>query len=1147
MTMLKKIQIPTITEKDNQLLWGGVLGASRGLYIAELAKQYQGPILVITSSIHQAESLGTEIDFFYGEKVVDFFSDWETLPYDHFSPHQDITSSRLALLAKLPQQARGITVANISTVMHNLMPSTYLTAHSLIIKVGDELNRESMLRNLTQNGYRNVGQVMEHGEFSVRGSIIDLFPMGSTVPYRIEFFDNQIDTIRSFQPDEQRSLEKLEQVYLLPAREFPLNEQGIEQFRSNFREHFSGNASETPLYQQVSQGEASPGLEYYLPLFYPSTSTFFDYLPENTLIILEADSKEKADIFWQEVQHRYEQLRHDRLRPLCEPKELFTSPDQLFSLIKEKTKLKLVPETIGRVNFKTSTQPDVTVDHRAKEPFKNLTHYLESQENINRVLLCAESTGRRETLIELLNTIRYKPKVFKTWQDFLNDSSPLGIITAPLLEGVELTEINVSLICESQLFGKPTYQRGYQKTKALDPSMMIRNLTELQIGAPVVHLNHGIGRYLGLKTIETDQVEAEYLMLEYANADKIYVPVGSLNLISRYTGADSEHAPLQKLGSKQWDKIKSKAAEQIRDVAAELLDVYSRREAAKGFSFKIDQQELQTFAQGFPFEETPDQLRAIEEVIADMQSEHCMDRLVCGDVGFGKTEVAMRAAFVATQNNKQVAVLVPTTLLANQHLQNFQDRFSELPIKVSGLSRFTAGKEQAITLGELATGKLDIVIGTHKLLAETIKFKDLGLLIIDEEQRFGVRQKEKIKALRAQVDILTLTATPIPRTLNMALAGTRNLSIIATPPARRLSVKTFIHEESKSLIREAILREAMRGGQVYFLHNDVATIQAQKEQLKTIVPEARIEVAHGQMPERQLEKIMSDFYHQRFNVLVSTTIIESGIDIQSANTIIINRADRFGLAQLHQLRGRVGRSHHQAYAYLITPPVKGMTKDAVKRLEAIAHLGDLGIGFSLATYDLEIRGAGELLGEEQSGQMHAIGFSLYMEMLEEAVAALKSGKDPALLKPLKSEIEVDLNISALLPQDYVGDVQLRLSLYKRLANCGNIQEMQHLKEELIDRFGLLPEPAQNLFALTLLKHEAQKLGINKIEITSKYGYLHFNEKPNINPEKLILLIQKQPKNYQLQGSSKLRFCAISPNAQERITHINTLINLIKYP
>ncbi len=957
-----------------------------------------------------------------------------------------------------------------------------------------------------------VNQVFEHGEFAIRGAILDIFPMGSPFPYRIELFDEKIETIRRFDPETQSSVEKITQIRLFPAREYPLTEDGINQFRQTWRAQFTGNPKESPIYEQISEGMPATGAEYYLPLFFPKLETFFDFLPTHCQIVCTDFLPKVADKFWQEVDVRYEQLRHDIHRPLCPPETVFLAPHEIFAAMKNFPQIQchteLLAEKAGHYNFATSVPPSLNVDHKAKNPLNKLQNFL--QQNSERILFCAETTGRREILLELLTEIDLHPEIFASWQAFLNSKSIYGICVAPLDFGLWLQEPALALICESQLFGEQVQQRRLRKQTQQDPATMIRNLTELQIGAPVVHIEHGVGRYLGLEQMSAGGQQGEYLKLEYAGGDKIYVPVTSLHQISRYTGADADHAPLQRLGTKQWQTIKRKTAEQVRDVAAELLDIYSRRQASPGHTFKSPDHNFLQFRRAFAFEETPDQTRAINEVINDMTAPRSMDRLICGDVGFGKTEVAMQAAFLAVQDGKQVAVLVPTTLLAEQHLHSFRDRFADWPIQIAAFSRMQSAKDQKAAVARLAEGKIDIAIGTHKLLAENIRFKDLGLLIIDEEHRFGVRQKERVKALRAHVDILTLTATPIPRTLNMALAGTRDLSIIATPPARRLSIKTFIYEYEPSIIREAVLREAMRGGQLYFLHNEVDTIVAMAEKLQNIVPEARIGIAHGQMPERQLEKVMTDFYHQRFNVLVCTTIIESGIDIPTANTILINRADRFGLAQLHQLRGRVGRSHHQAYAYLLVPAGQKLNADAEKRLTAISQLEDLGAGFQLATHDLEIRGAGEFLGEEQSGHIHAVGFSLYMELLEAAVKALKSGQEPTLELSESQGPEINLHLSAFVPENYLPDVSVRLTLYKRLANCETEQEMNELKIEMIDRFGLLPEVTQQLFNITRLKLLVAPLGITKVEVTDEYGYLHFDEKPKINLQKLVLTDSEVP-------------------------------------
>lgn len=855
-----------------------------------------------------------------------------------------------------------------------------------------------------------------------------------------------------------------------------------------------------------------------------------------------------ADKFWSEVNNRYHQLRYDISRPLCEPAAIFLAPNEVFAGMKKFPQIichpELLAEKAGYFNFGVHQPPALAIDHKAKKPLQKLQEFLNAHSE-NRLLFCAETTGRREILLELLNEIHLQSETVASWEDFLNGEAKCGICVAPLDSGLWLDDPSLLLICESQLFGEQVQQRRLRKTARQDPALMIRNLTELKIGAPVVHIDHGVGRYLGLEQMSAGGQQGEYLKLEYAGSDKIYVPVTDLHRISRYTGADAEGAPLQRLGTKQWQTIKRKTAEQVRDVAAELLDIYSRRQSAPGHPFKAPDHQFLQFRSAFPFEETPDQTKAIDEVIADMTAPRSMDRLVCGDVGFGKTEVAMQAAFLAVQDGKQVAVLVPTTLLAEQHLHSFRDRFADWPVNITAFSRMQTAKDQKEAITRLASGKIDIAIGTHKLLSENIRFKDLGLLIVDEEHRFGVRQKERIKAMRAHVDILTLTATPIPRTLNMALAGTRDLSIIATPPAKRLSIKTFVYEYAADIIREAVLRESMRGGQLYFLHNEVDTIEAMRTKLQSIVPEARIGVAHGQMHERQLEKVMADFYHQRFNVLVCTTIVESGIDIPTANTILINRADRFGLAQLHQLRGRVGRSHHQAYAYLLVSPGQKLTPDAEKRLEAICQLEELGAGFQLATHDLEIRGAGELLGEEQSGHIYAVGFSFYMEMLEAAVRALKAGEEPSLDPSPRQRPEVNLHISAFIPDSYLPDVSARLTLYKRLTNASSDQEIHDLKSEMIDRFGLLPEVTQQLFALCHLKLKLMNLGIVKVDVTEQYGYFYFDDKPHINPQKIIVLVQKQPKNYQLVSNNTLRFKVISPDPTQRVSLVLQTLSLIR--
>lgn len=1140
------LQPPRLRDHDQRVQWGNLKGSSAALLIQAVAAQAQQElILLIAPDIQTGRRFEREIHFFSHRAIpCHYFPDWETLPYDHFSPHSDLVSERLLALHHLLNLQHGIVIIALSTALHRFLPREYLLAHSLALSCNDTLDLDTLRRQLTQAGYHAVNQVAEHGEFAIRGAIFDIYPMGSDFPFRIELFDEKIETIRRFDPETQCSIEKIEKIRLFPAREYPLTEGAVTLFRKNWRAKFTGNPMESPIYESISDALPAAGAEYYLPLFFEKLSTLFDYLPSHAKIISAESHPPLAEKFWQEVNSRYEQLRHDVRRPLCGPDSLFIPPNEYFSLMKNFQQIYLhkepCPEKMGSLNFSTQEPPSLTVDHKAKQPFHALQAFLAT--HAGRTLFCAETTGRREVLLELLTEIGIRPELYQNWEDFLRATPQYGICVAPLEQGVLLESPSLALISESQLFGEQVQQRRLRKQRQ-DSGSMIRNLTELHIGAPIVHLDHGVGRYLGLEQIRAGDQEGEYLKLEYAGGDKIYVPVTSLHLISRYTGADADHAPLQKLGTKQWQTIKRKTAEKVRDVAAELLDIYSRRQASQGHAFKKPDHAFLQFRRAFPFEETPDQSRAIDEVIADMTVPRSMDRLICGDVGFGKTEVAMQAAFLAVQDGKQVAVLVPTTLLAEQHLHTFQDRFSEWPVHIACFSRMQTAKDQKTALDRLSSGKLDIAIGTHKLLSPAVRFKDLGLLVIDEEHRFGVRQKERIKSLRAHVDILTLTATPIPRTLNMALAGTRDLTIIATPPARRLAIKTFLYEYEPGIIREAIMREAMRGGQLYFLHNEVESIEAMAEKLRKIAPEIRIGVAHGQMPERQLEKVMADFYHQRFNLLVCTTIIESGIDIPLANTILINGADRFGLAQLHQLRGRVGRSHHQAYAYLLIAPGKKLNSDAEKRLHAITQLEDLGAGFQLATHDLEIRGAGELLGEEQSGHIQEVGFSLYMEMLESAVSALKSGQEPALEPLPQQNLEINLHISTFIPENYVPDVNARLTLYKRLANTETETEIQDIQSEMIDRFGILPEATQQLFSVTHLKQQAARLGIKKIEATGQYGYFYFNEKPNVDPKKIIELIQKQPQNYQLQSGNILRFKLASTDPKQRIAYV---MQAVKY-
>jgi transcription-repair coupling factor (superfamily II helicase) len=1044
----------------------------------------------------------------------------------------------------MPAQTQGAIVTPISTLLQRLPPRDYLDANTFLLNKGDKFDLHGARQRLTKAGYRAVDQVREHGEFAVRGSIIDLFPMGSDTPFRLDLFDDEIESIRTFSTENQRSLETLPNIQILPAKEFPLNDSAIERFRQAWRERFTGNPLNSPIYQDITEGICTPGIEYYLPLFYETTETLLDYLPANTLIVQFGDTHAKAEEFWREITTRYEQRRYDIARPLLEPVSLYVPSGEIFNRVKAYPQIKIVTTTSDDSNavvFNTEPLQTLNVDHKANRPLQPLEEFLKI--NTGRVLFCAETTGRREVLLQLFQTIKLSPTLYAGWDEFLAGESQYGMTVAPLDDGLTLSEPPLTVIAEAQLYGKRVMQRRRRKVSTQDTEQIIQDLSELQVGSPIVHIDHGIGRYLGLQTLTVGEQIAEFLTLEYADNTKLYVPVSSLHLISRYSGAEPEQAPLHRLGTEQWQRAKRKAAEQARDVAAELLEIHAQRAARAGVACTVNDGQYTAFAAAFPFEETPDQQQAIDNVIADMMAEKPMDRLVCGDVGFGKTEVAMRAAFMAVQNGKQVALLVPTTLLAQQHYQNFLDRFADWPICIESMSRFKSGKEQQKTIDRLREGKVDIVIGTHKLLQESIQFKSLGLVIIDEEHRFGVRQKERLKTLRYEVDILTLTATPIPRTLNMAFAGMRDLSIIATPPARRLSIKTFLHEHQDAIIQEAVSREIMRGGQAYFLHNDVASIERVARDLEKLIPEARLGIAHGQLRERELEQVMSDFYHRRFNLLVCSTIIESGIDIPSANTIIINRADKFGLAQLHQLRGRVGRSHHQAYAYLLTPPVKSLTADAQKRLDAITSLEDLGVGFTLATHDLEIRGAGELLGEGQSGNMQAVGFSLYMDLLSRAVSALKSGKEPDLNIVTKNT-EIDLQISALIPEAYLGDVHLRLQFYKRIASTQTSRELDEIQVEMIDRFGLLPVPLKNLFAVSLLKQTAEKLGILKIEANSKGGKIEFTATPSVDPMKIIRLIQMKSQRYRLDGPSKLRFTLDTHEPADRISLVeNVLLEL----
>ena len=1135
------LQLPKLPGTAGKQHWGNLPGAALSLAIAEAASAARRFTLLLTADSQSAERLQEELAFFAPDLPVLHFPDWETLPYDVFSPHQDIISQRIATLYRLPEIKHGVLVVPIATALHRLAPTRFLLGSGLLLDVGQKLDVEEMRARLEAAGYRCVDTVYEHGEFAVRGALIDLFPMGSETPYRIDLFDDEIETLRTFDPETQRSVDKVESIRLLPAREFPLEKKAVSDFRGRFRERFDVDFRRCPIYQDLASGITPAGIEYYLPLFFEETGTLFDYLPGDTQVFSLPGIEQAAEQFWLDARTRYEDRRVDPERPLLPPADIFLPVEDCFARLKHWPRVVVdhddIETGVGRERFDARALPDLAIQAKASEPLAALRRFIE--EYSGRVLFCAESAGRREVLLELLARLKLKPLEVADWHEFTASRERLAICIAPLDEGLLLDQI--ALIAESPLFGQRVMQRRRREKSRDGGDNVIKNLTELREGAPVVHIDHGVGRYLGLVTMEFDGQAAEFLALMYAEEAKLYVPVASLHLIARYTGSDDALAPLHRLGSETWLKAKRKAAEQVRDVAAELLDIYARRAAREGHAFKDPAADYATFSAGFPFEETPDQQAAIDAVREDMLAGKPMDRLVCGDVGFGKTEVAMRAAFIAVHSGKQVAVLVPTTLLAQQHYNSFRDRFADWPVTVEVMSRFKTAKEVNEAVARLAEGKIDIVIGTHKLLQDDVRFKDLGLVIIDEEHRFGVRQKEQLKALRSEVDILTLTATPIPRTLNMAVSGMRDLSIIATPPARRLSVRTFVMEQQDAVIKEALLRELLRGGQVYYLHNDVKTIEKCAADLQALVPEARVGIGHGQMHERDLERVMSDFYHKRFNVLVASTIIETGIDVPSANTILIERADKFGLAQLHQLRGRVGRSHHQAYAYLLTPPRKGMTEDAQKRLEAIANAQDLGAGFVLATHDLEIRGAGELLGDGQSGQIQAVGFTLYMEMLERAVKAIRKGEQPNLEQPLGGGAEINLRVPALIPDDYLPDVHSRLILYKRIASAADEDGLKELQVEMIDRFGLLPEPTKNLMRLTLLKLQAEKLGIKKIDAGPQGGRIEFAADTCVDPLVLIKLIQGQPNRYKFEGATLFKFQVPMERPEERFNTLEALL------
>ncbi len=1120
------------------------------LAVASAARVHGGLVVAVTRDTHAAHALEAELRILGGptdEMPVLHFPDWETLPYDLFSPHPDIVSQRVATLYRLPTTRRGLLVVPISTLMQRLAPASFVSGQALVVETGQRLDLDAEKRRLESAGYRHVPQVLDPGDFAVRGALLDVYPMGAAEPYRIELLDEEIDSIRSFDPESQRSLHKVDAVRLLPAREFPLDDAATRAFRNLLRERFDIDPRRCPLYQDLKQGSAPAGIEYYLPLFFPHTASLFDYFGDNVLCVLGEGALGAAEAFWAQTGERHEQRRHDLERPVLAPDELFLPPDALREKLNRVIRVEVLPREHPRweAAHALDDQPAPTLPLAAKGDDNGvaLRGFLASYPG--RVLIAADSAGRREGLIETLAALELRPTTVASWQAFIGDASVrYAIAVAAFDDGFALTEPAICVLTERQFFPERASQARRRRRAGREPDAIIRDLSEIAPGAPIVHEDHGVGRYRGLESLDVGGHRAEFLAIEYAKGDKLYVPVAQLHLVSRYAGASPELAPLHSLGGEQWEKAKKKAAEKVRDVAAELLEIQAKRQARAGLALDLDRAMYEQFAAQFPFEETPDQLSAIEAVITDLGSSQPMDRVVCGDVGFGKTEVAVRAAFVAASAGKQVALLVPTTLLAEQHYRNFRDRFADWPLRVEVLSRFKTAKEIKAELLKLGEGKIDVIVGTHRLLQEDVKFKDLGLVIVDEEQRFGVRQKERLKAMRAEVHLLTLTATPIPRTLNMAMAGLRELSIIATPPAHRLAVQTFVVQWDAALLREAFQRELARGGQVYFLHNEVESIERMARDLAELVPEARVRVAHGQMPERELEQVMLDFHRQRFNVLVCSTIIESGIDIPSANTIIIHRADRFGLAQLHQLRGRVGRSHHRAYAYLVVPDKKSMSGDAAKRLEAIAALDELGAGFTLATHDLEIRGAGELLGEEQSGQITEVGFSLYTELLERAVRSIRQGKIPDLDDADRHGADVELHLPALIPDDYLPDVHARLTLYKRVASARDVDALRELQVEMVDRFGLLPEPVKALFAVAELKLAATALGIRKLDVGEKGGRVTFTPKPKVEPVVVIKLIQSQPRVYALDGQDKLKFRLDLPGGTERLRAARDLLGLL---
>ncbi|MEQ1591731.1 MAG: transcription-repair coupling factor [Thiobacillaceae bacterium] len=1123
----------------NRLRQSGLSGSADSLYLSELATT-ASPLVVVCASAWDAQRIAEEIRWFNPALRVCVFPDWETLPYDSFSPHPDLISERLATLYQISRREFDVALVSLSTALYRLAPPTYLAAHTFFLKQKDTLDEAAFRAQMMLGGYNHVNQVFSPGEFSIRGGLIDLFPMGSVLPYRIDLFDNEIETLRAFDVDTQRSLYPVGEIRLLPAREFPLDETGVTRFRQNFREAFEGDPSKSKLYKDVSNKLAPGGIEYYLPLFFDETASLFDYLPADALLVAQGNLDSAGQEFWTDTQGRFRLLSGDKDRPLLPPDKLFIAIDEFFVRAKAFTRLDINHDS----ESPTHALPPISVDRRAPHPVEKLHAWLNSF--AGRAVIVAPSAGRRETLAEYLADHGLVTHATEDWATSLAATHKLCLTHGPLASGFVYPKTKIALITESELYAIPPKLRRAREAKTTSIDSLLRDLSELKAGDPVVHTQYGVGRYLGLTSMDLGDGVTEFLHLEYSGGDKLYVPVANLHLISRYSGAGEDTAPLHKLGTEQWEKARRRALQAARDTAAELLNLYAQRAAREGHAFECSPHDYDTFVEGFGFEETPDQALAINAVMDDMKSAKPMDRLVCGDVGFGKTEVALRAAFMAVMGGKQVAILVPTTLLAEQHFLKFSDRFSAWPVKIAELSRFRTAKEQTAALQGLADGKIDIIIGTHRLIQKDVKFARLGLVIIDEEHRFGVRQKEQLKALRAEVDVLTLTATPIPRTLAMALEGIRDFSAIATAPLKRLAVKTFVQPFSQGLIREAVLRELKRGGQIYFLHNAVDTIENMKEMLEKLLPEARIRVGHGQMAERDLEQVMRDFYQQRFDVLLCTTIIETGIDVPSANTMLINRADKFGLAQLHQLRGRVGRSHHQAFAYLLVEEGRTLTPQAAKRLEAIQLMEELGAGFHLAMHDLEIRGAGEVLGDKQSGEMIEVGFSLFNDMLSQAVASLKAGHEPDVAQPFGVVSEINLHTPALLPNDYCPDVHERLVLYKRLASCQTTDDLTQMQEELIDRFGELPDNARALLAVHKLRMATRAYGITRLDVSAEGMTVQFVAKPPIDPGRIIALIQGKA-GYKLAGPDRLKLSTSLPDLARRVGAVTAFLAALGEP